>query len=347
MAHQTLYRAYRPQSFKELVGQEQIATALAEQIKSEKIGHAYLFSGSRGLGKTSVARIFARELGISDRDLYEIDAASHNGVDYIRELSENIYTLPFESKYKLFILDEAHMLSKGAWNAFLKTLEEPPAYALFILATTELEKVPDTVQSRCQVFEFKKPSRAVLSELIATVAKKEGYQIEPTAAELLALLADGSYRDALSVLERVMAVSKDKKLTREEAESATGAPRRELVTGLLVALGRGDAEQSLIAIRKAADAGIDLNLYLALVLEALRSVLLVHHAPELRKTISEELGTDEYGEIEKIATEGNSITHETLRTFLDAASRMRFSPVPALPLELAVLELARHEGENT
>ena len=164
MAHQSLYRTYRPKTFKEVVGQEQITNALAEQIKEKKVAHAYLFAGSRGLGKTSIARIFARELGTSERDIYEIDAASNNSVDDIRSLTENVYTLPFESPYKVYILDEAHMLSKGAWNAFLKTLEEPPAYVIFILATTELSKVPETVQSRCQVYELRKPTRAILAK---------------------------------------------------------------------------------------------------------------------------------------------------------------------------------------
>ena len=147
---------------------------LEEAAKSKKIGHAYLFAGSRGLGKTSVARIFASAIGCTENDLYEIDAASNNSVEDIRTLTEGVYTLPFASPYKVYILDEAHMLSRSAWNAFLKTLEEPPAYAVFILATTELEKVPETVQSRCQVFEFKKPTRAVLAKMATAVATKEG-----------------------------------------------------------------------------------------------------------------------------------------------------------------------------
>lgn len=340
MAHQSLYRAYRPQSFKEVAGQDQVIKPLSEQLSTKKIGHAYLFAGSRGLGKTSIARIFAKELGTSDRDLYEIDAASHNGVDYIRELTENIYTLPFESPYKVFILDEAHMLSKGAWNAFLKTLEEPPAYALFILATTELDKVPDTVRSRCQVFEFKKPTRVGLSKLISEVAKKEGYAMEPAAAELIALLADGSYRDALSVLERVLASSTDKKVTREETEAATGAPKHALVHTLISALAEGNVGNALAAIEKATKADVDMQLYLTLVLEYLRTVLLVRSAPELRKQIAEDLGEDAYKDIEVLAQAKDSkLTHETLRVFLDAASRIRFSPIPSLPLELAVMEI--------
>lgn len=346
MTHQSLYRRYRPQSFRDLIGQEHVASALAEQIAGGRIGHAYLFAGSRGLGKTSVARIFAKELKVSDRDLYEIDAASHNGVDYIRELNENIYTLPFESTYKLFILDEAHMLSKGAWNAFLKTLEEPPSYVIFILATTELEKVPETVQSRCQVFEFKKPSRAALAQLITEVAKKEGHAAEPAAAELLALLADGSYRDALSQLEKALASSEEKKLTLEAVEKATGAPKHALVLSFLVALEEKSGASALAAIRKASGQSVDLALFLMLTLESLRSILLIRHAPELRDALKKEMGEDMYAEHETLALRTPSrLSHLTLKVLLDAVSRMRYSPVPALPLELAVLELASH-GES-
>src|SRR6185437_9164706 len=184
MAHQSLYREYRPATFADVVGQEQVTKPLAEAVTAKKIGHAYLFAGSRGLGKTSVARIFAKEIGCTEKDLYEIDAASNNSVEDIRQITENVYTLPFESPYKVYILDEAHMLSKSAWNAFLKTLEEPPPHAVFILATTELDRVPDTVQSRCQVFEFKKPTRKALAALCIEVAKKEGYTLAPDAAEL-------------------------------------------------------------------------------------------------------------------------------------------------------------------
>jgi DNA polymerase-3 subunit gamma/tau len=342
--HQSLYRAYRPATLAEVVGQDQITSSLAEQISSKKLSHAYLFAGSRGLGKTSIARIFARELGCIERDLYEIDAASNNSVDDIRSLAENVYTLPFESPYKVYILDEAHMLSKGAWNAFLKTLEEPPAYVIFILATTELSKVPDTVQSRCQVFEFKKPTRAVLAKFITDIAQKESRTLEPGVADLVSMLGDGSYRDALSVLEKVLAGSTTKKVSLEEAEKVTGAPKHALVQSLVEALGEGNTETALSTVRKTAGESVDMALYLSLVLELVRTVLLVRFAPELRKEISEELGADAFAEVEKLATPSDSkLTHTTLRVLLDATERMRFSPIPSLPLELAVLELA--EGE--
>ncbi len=340
LSHQSLYRTYRPTTFAEVVGQDQITHSLAEQIASKKLNHAYLFAGSRGLGKTSIARIFARELGCTERDLYEIDAASNNSVDDIRALSENVYTLPYESPYKVYILDEAHMLSKGAWNAFLKTLEEPPTYVIFILATTELSKVPETVQSRCQVFEFKKPSRAVLANIITEIAEKESRTLDNGVADLIALLGDGSYRDALSVLGKVLVSGAQKKISLEDAEKVTGAPKHALVEDFVEALANGDSDKALRVLRKTELEGVDMNLYLSLVLELVRTVLLVRFAPELQKEIAQELGADSYAEIEKLATASDSkLTHSTLSLLLSAVEQMRFSPSPSLPLELVVLKL--------
>jgi len=335
--HQSLYRAYRPSTFDEVVGQDQVVKPLSESIAAGKIGHAYLFAGSRGLGKTSVARIFAKEIGCKNQDLYEIDAASNNSVEDIRSLTENVYTLPFASPYKVYILDEVHMLSKAAWNAFLKTLEEPPKHAVFILATTELDRVPETVQSRCQVFEFKKPTRKGLVEVCVTIAKKEGYSLAPDAADLVALLADGSYRDALSILQKVLGPSTDKKLTRAEVEQATGAPRQEQVHALVSALGEAERGKALTAIEHAAKSGADMKLFLELVLEALRSTLLIRYAPDLRAELAEELGTDEFAALEVFA-KGKGITHLTLLAFLTASDRIRYAPIASIPLELAVFE---------
>lgn len=339
MTHQSLYRKHRPQSFKDIVGQEQVTSALSEAARNGAPAHAYLFAGSRGLGKTSIARILARELGTSDNDLYEIDAASNNSVDNIRELIDNIYTLPFDSKYKVYILDEAHMLSKSAWNAFLKTLEEPPAHVVFILATTELEKVPDTVQSRCQVYEFKKPTREGLAKVVQSVAKKEGYQVDPSAADLIAFLGDGSYRDALSMLDKALSAVDGKTLSREEAEKATGTPRHELVQNLVEAISRGSEGEALSAVHAAQSASVDMQLYLSLVIEQVRNVLLIRHAPELKAELVAELG-ETYASAEAIAkTPDSRLTHQALVVLLDALARIRYSPIPALPIELAVYEL--------
>ena len=199
----SLYRKYRPETFDAVLGQDHVVHALQSALKSGNLSHAYLFAGSRGTGKTSIARIFARELGTSPSDIYEIDAASNNSVDQIRELVEGVSTLPFDSKYKVYILDEVHMLSKSAFNALLKTLEEPPAHVIFILATTELHKVLDTVKSRCQVFEFKKPSVETLVNLIQDVAKKEKIPMNEEVAQFIAKRGDGAFRDTLGILERV------------------------------------------------------------------------------------------------------------------------------------------------
>src|SRR3990167_9565788 len=200
--HATLYRMYRPQGWGEVKGQEHVVRVLEASIKNKKIAHAYLFSGGRGTGKTSVARIFARDIGVTPNDIYEIDAASNTGVDHIRALREGSHVLPLESPYKVYIVDEAHMLSKSAWNAFLKTLEEPPEHVIFILATTEKDKIPETVQSRCEIYSFKQPTREMLSQVVSDVAKKEGYSLERSASELVALLAEGSFRDALGILQK-------------------------------------------------------------------------------------------------------------------------------------------------
>lgn len=338
MAQQALYRTHRPSSFKDIIGQEQVTGPLSEAVKAKKVGHAYLFAGSRGLGKTSVARILASEIGCGERDLYEIDAASNNSVEDIRALTEGVYTLPFASPYKVYILDEVHMLSKSAWNAFLKTLEEPPAHAVFILATTELEKVPETVQSRCQVFTFKKPSRAALAKLAIAVAKKEKCTLAPDAAELIAILAEGSYRDALSVLQKTLTGASNATLSREAVETATGAPRREQVHALLTALANADRSTALAAIERVASSGIDMRIFLELTVEAIRNILLVRHAPDLRDEIAGEVGTDEFSMFEKLS-KGSSITHQTLLAFLTAVERIRYAPIAALPLELAVFEL--------
>lgn len=341
MAHQSLYRTYRPSTFAEVIGQEQITVPLQEQIATGKVAHAYLFAGSRGLGKTSIARIFARALNTDERDIYELDAASNNSVDEIRTLNESVHTLPFNSARKVYILDEAHMLTKSAWNAFLKTLEEPPAHVVLIMATTELEKVPDTVRSRCQVFTFKKPTRAGLAELVLSIGKKEKVAIEPAAADLIAMLGDGSFRDTLSVLERALGVAKDGKLTRQATEEATGAPSHALVHALVSAIAEGNTANALEAIATAAKQGTDMALFLALTTTYVRTILLMRHAPELRAVLQAELGEDASKDAETLVSASSSkLSHQTLIALLDATARVRFAPVPALPLELAVLELA-------
>ncbi len=233
--HVALYRKYRPQSFEDVVGQEHIVTLLTSAIKQGKISHAYLFSGGRGTGKTTVARIFARAVGCNDEDIIEIDAASNRGIDEIRELREAVRTAPFSSPYKVYIIDEAHMLTKEASNALLKTLEEPPHHVIFILATTDPHKLPDTIISRCQNLSFSSPQLTVLAGRLLHVAKSEGKVLDEKTAELIASFGKGSYRDALSVLEKVFTVGKNT-ITYEQVQEMLGSTEEELILNLLASL---------------------------------------------------------------------------------------------------------------
>jgi DNA polymerase-3 subunit gamma/tau len=338
--HATLYRQYRPHAFKDVRGQEHVVSVLQAAIKNGKIGHAYLFAGGRGTGKTSVARILAHELGVSDKDLYEMDAASNRGIDDIRELREGVYAMPFESPYKFYIIDEAHMLTKEAWNAFLKTLEEPPKHAIFVLATTEPDRVPDTIRSRCEVYTFKNPTREMLTEHIADIAKKEGYKVEKSAAELVALLADGSYRDALSILQKVLAMSTDKKVDVAEVESVTGAPRGELVRMLLSGIAEKDAAKALAAVQTAVADNLDMRTLTRLLIHRLRAVLLLRYAPDVAESISHELSDADVALCTELSKNAN-VNSDTLRAFLEAFNTMAYAAVSHLPLELAIIDVCK------
>ena len=336
--HQTLYRQYRPHGFNEVRGQEQVTAVLEKAIKNNKVAHAYLFCGTRGTGKTSVARILARELGVSDKDLYEMDAASNRGIEDIRELREGVYAMPFESPYKFYILDEAHMLTKDAWNAFLKTLEEPPAHAIFVLATTERDRVPDTIQSRCEIYTFKQPTREMLADTVVDVAQKEGYTLDRAAAELVALLAEGSFRDALSILQKVLSVSKGKKIEITDVEEVSGAPRGELVRTLLSGIAKKDAAAALTVIRQAEKDNMDARTLAKLLIHRLRVILLMRYAPTLAEDLSQEL-TEADREVAGMLTKEAGINSDTLRSVLDAYGKMAYAAVPFLPLELAVIDI--------
>jgi DNA polymerase III subunit gamma/tau len=205
MTTTSLYQTYRPNDWDQVIGQDEIIQTLKNQLDQDSISHGYLFYGSRGLGKTTTARILAEKLGIQSEDLYEIDAASNRGIDDIREIRDGVKVRPFRSPYKMYLIDEVHMLTKEAFNALLKTLEEPPAYIIFVLATTELHKVPDTIKSRVQVYTFKQPNLETLADFITRTAVAEKVDVKPEIALQLARLADGSYRDALGQLQKYIA----------------------------------------------------------------------------------------------------------------------------------------------
>ena len=254
MSYQALYRKFRPQEFEDVKGQEHIVTTLKNQIKAARIGHAYLFCGTRGTGKTTVAKIFAKAVNCENptdgspcgkcptcqaiaegrsMNVIEIDAASNNGVDNIRQIREEVEYRPTEGKYKVYIIDEVHMLSTGAFNALLKTLEEPPSYVIFILATTEAHKIPITILSRCQRYDFHRISIDTIAGRLSDLMKEEKVEVEEKAIRYVAKAGDGSMRDALSLLDQCIAFHLGEKLTYENVLEVLGAVDTEVFSRLL------------------------------------------------------------------------------------------------------------------
>lgn len=333
-----LYRKYRPSVWKEVIGQEHVVSVLENEAKNGKISHAYLFSGSRGTGKTTLARIFAKSLGVNSEDVYEIDAASNRGIDEVRAIRDAVYAYPYSSKYKVYIVDEVHMLTREAWNAFLKTLEEPPSHVIFIMATTEPQKLPDTVVSRCEHFAFKKPSHEALQTSVLKVAKEEGYEITKKSASLVATLADGSFRDALSILQKAINSSEDKKLSHEEVEKVLGAPKESVVADLLEAIAKKDAEKGVKAVRAASLENADMQVFLKMILRSLRFMLLLRFAPDMKELVVSETGEEEFERLSALAKSAKNLNSKTIVSFLDALSRQPHASIPELPIELAVVE---------
>jgi DNA polymerase III subunit gamma/tau len=360
---EALYRKYRPQTFADVIGQDHVVKVLEAEAKSGNISHAYLFSGTRGTGKTSIARIFAREIGTSQNDIYEIDAASNTSVEDIRALNDSVFTLPFESKYKVYILDEVHMLSKSASNALLKTLEEPPAHVVFILATTETHKILETIISRCEAYSFKKPSQDVLKKMVLNVVKKEGYAIDDASAELIALLGDGSFRDTQGIVQKILSYSGQPhsakapagqgKISEEEVRLVTGAPAVDLVHGVVSAIATGDLASGLAAIKTASSQNIDMSVFLKLILHAVRAVLLVRFgSPAI---VKDDLSEKEFAFISEMARPaqqggvgqgGAAFTSSALVELLTAYERTSGSYIPSLPLELALVNIISPVGSK-
>jgi DNA polymerase-3 subunit gamma/tau len=336
-----LYRKYRPSKFDAVLGQDHIVKVLESSIKNSKVSHAYLFVGSRGTGKTSVARIFAQEIGISGNDIYEIDAASNRGIDDIKTLRDGVRTLPFDSKYKIYIIDEVHMLSKDAWGALLKTLEEPPKHVIFVLATTEFHKVPETIISRCQVFQFKKPTDLILKNLILDITEKEGFELENSSAELIALLGDGSFRDTLGVLQKVLNFSKNKKIKREEIEKITGAPKTIFVDDLIKSIIENDLEKGISIVKNTAQENLDIKLFLKLIIQKFRIAIILKYAPKLESEMSEDLSSEDLEFLKKtIKEDKNSIIRSpALVALLEAYQNTDKSFISELPLELALIKI--------
>lgn len=339
-----LYRKYRPENFDEVIGQDHIVKAISGSLKAGKVAHAYLLCGPRGTGKTTVARIIARELGTSVNDIYEMDAASNRGIDDVREIRDNVRTLPFDSKYKIYILDEVHMFTKDAWNALLKTIEEPPEHVIFILATTELEKIPETIISRCQSFTFKKPNDSILSKVVINVAKKEGYTLEEGGAELIALLSDGAFRDALGTLQKVISFSKDNIINILEIEEITGAPNTTLVDRFLDAIATNDIDKGFNTIEKASNQNIDMNIYIKMILYKLRYALMLRYVPSTKNSIENIISEHDMTYITNlISSKPENISSNTLYILLEAYQSLNNAFISELPLELALVKILNVE----
>lgn len=344
MSELALYRKYRPQAFADVRGQDEVVHTLERSIKDGNISHAYLFSGGRGTGKTTIARIFAKEIGSSAADLYEIDGASNRTIDDVRDLREAVGTMPFESPYKVYIIDEVHMLTKEAFNALLKTLEEPPAHVIFILATTDKEKVPETIISRCQSFVFRQPTLLELKSFTIDVAAKEHITLDLPSAEIVAMFGDGSYRDTLSVLEKVLIAAKGEKLDCDMVARVVGAPTHDLINRVLRAIQSGEIADGLLAIREADTKHIEMKVYLKMLLIKLRAVLLLRFAPSSEREFVQEFTPDDLAFLKLLATgEGKRINSSVLAEFISASRDIGFSAIASLPLELA---LVRTLGEG-
>ena len=343
---QALYRKYRPANFKEVLGQEHIVSVLESETKNSKFSHAYLFAGSRGTGKTTLARIFAHAIGIHNEDIYEIDAASNRGIDDVRAIRDAVNVLPYSSTHKVYIVDEAHMLTRDAWNAFLKTLEEPPEHVLFIMATTEMHKLPDTVISRCEVFTFRRPSHSILTETILRTAKAEGFSIEKPSAALIATLAEGSFRDALSILQKAINSSGDKKLSHAEVERVLGAPKSDFIFAILEALGEQAADKALGAVKSATDTNTDMQVFLKMLVGHIRFILLIRFAKEMQTYVKEEVGEEDFEKLGALAKSARNINSKTLLNFLEAISLQRYADIPELPIELAIIESCGGESSQ-
>ena len=363
----SLYRKYRPQNFSQISGQEHIVKTLSRSIEKERISHAYLFSGSRGTGKTTLARIFAKAVNClhplidknalavlepcekcascqkissgKNLDILEIDAASNTGVDNIRQLKENVNTPPASLKYKVYIIDEVHMLSGGAFNALLKTLEEPPKHAIFILATTENHKIPETIASRCQRFDFFRLSLKQIVDRLRQIAEKEKVAIEEDALETIALEAEGGMRDAESLLGQIISLE-DKNITVKETEQilgiASGKSLLEFAEKLLI---EKKASENLAFLEKLTQKGLDLKNFEKSLFFFLRELLIFKTNPVISKEKLFRTGQKQMEALKKIA---DKTTAEEIIELLDLLGKNyslhKNSPLPSLPLELSVIE---------
>lgn len=363
MANLALYRKYRPQKFEEIIGQEHVVRTITNALSSNSISHAYIFSGPRGSGKTTIARLLAKAVNCHNRkegsfepcdkcpscleikegrslDLIEIDAASHRGIDEMRELREGIRFAPSKEKRKVFVIDECHQLTKEAVNALLKTLEEPPTHALFILATTEIHKMIPTIISRCQRFDFRKITLVEIVKRLEILSKKEEVKIEKETLELIAANSGGAVRDAESLLDQVLTFGRsDKEIKAEDIKELLGLADIALVSQFVEYLTNKDSKSSINFLEESLERGYDPQEFAKVLVSYLRQALLLKIDPEQNSLVIG-LTKEEKAKMQEQAGRVDFIQiQRALNLFMEAENKMKYSSIPQLPLELAIVDL--------
>ena len=361
MSYTALYRKFRPQNFEDVKGQEHIVTTLKNQIKADRIGHAYLFCGTRGTGKTTIAKILAKAVNCehpvdgspcnecptcrainagASMNVVEIDAASNNGVDNIREIREEVAYRPTQGRYKVYIIDEVHMLSAGAFNALLKTLEEPPSYVIFILATTEVHKIPITILSRCQRYDFKRITVDTIADRLRELMEKEGNDVEDKAIRYIAKAADGSMRDALSLLDQCIAFYLGENLTYEKVLENLGAVDTDVFSQLLREILAQHTSQAIKILEDLIIRGRELGQFVTDFIWYLRNLLLISASdnPEEAVDVSRE-------NLERMKEECQMVDTETLmryiRIFSQLSNEIRYASQKRVLVEIALIKLCQ------
>jgi len=366
MGHLAIYRKYRPATFEDLLGQEIIVKILKEEARQDKLSHAYIFSGPRGTGKTTSARLIAKiancERRINDPefrklgepcnacsfcqsidegknlDVIEIDAASNRGIDEIRNLKDAIRINPSSSRYKVYIIDEAHMLTSPAWNALLKTLEEPPPYVIIILATTEIEKIPATIASRAQKFYFKLVPREKIAEKLKKIAKEENIQISEEALDLIADYGEGSFRDAESLLDQMISLESNKEISVEEIERAVGKIGFDKINELANLLLQLKEKEVLEVIDKILEGGFNLTQITKDLIEHLRKILVLRVNPKMEDIFKKEMIVQHLALLKSAASQFKREHIILIKNLITAYGEMRYSQFPRIPLEVAIID---------
>ena len=367
MSYTALYRKFRPGEFDEVKGQDHISQTLQNQIKANRIGHAYLFCGTRGTGKTTVAKIFAKAVNClnpvdgspcgecemckaisagTSMNVIEIDAASNNGVDNIREIREEVAYRPTEGKYKVYIIDEVHMLSIGAFNALLKTLEEPPEYVIFILATTEVHKIPITILSRCQRYDFKRITIDTIAARLSELMDKEGVDVEEKAIRYIAKAADGSMRDALSLLDQCIAFYLGQKLTYDHVLEVLGAVDTAVFSNLLREILRKDVVKVLSTLEELIMQGRELSQLATDFTWYMRNLLLAKSSDNMEDVL--DVSTENLAQLKE---ESEMVDYDTLiryiRIFSELSNQLKYATQKRVMLEVALIKLCKPEMETS